>query len=105
LGNLLVSVECGEVGGTFIEPNAQLDLALGLALQSPVVPNGGSDAMLNKTMPDLAGDSVETSLVETSKPIDVTSTALHFLCDIVQANTRMNENYSDIRRFASAGLW
>merc|ERR1712007_39175 len=40
------SWDSGEVDGSFTEPTALLDPALGLASQSPVVPDEGSDAML-----------------------------------------------------------
>merc|ERR1712137_212405 len=91
--------DSGEVVGIFAEPLAHLD---------PVVPDKGSDVMLNGNMPDDAGGPVETSVFETSKLKEVTDTALHFLYDIVQANVWMNESIRDINelKFASsAGIW
>merc|ERR1712137_294537 len=89
--------DSGEIDGIFTESLAHLDPALGLASQSPAVPDEGSDAMLKENMLDVASDPVETIFVETSKFKEVAYTALHFLYDTVQASTWMNGTNGDIK--------
>jgi len=84
---------------------ARLDPALGLASQSPVVPDG-SNAMLEETMLDVASDPAETTLIETHKPSESTYTVFHLVYHTLKANTRMNETNGHFDGFASsAGLW
>jgi len=98
--------DSSEVGSIFTEPVAHLDPALGLALQSTVVPGRGSDAMHIETMPDIASDHLESILVETSKPNESNDTVFDFLFDMVQASEWMNGTNGNIIGFASsAGLW